>query len=184
MSERAVEQITRRYRDAYLAARAVVAFGGAIKALAILVGICGVLAGLAASKQLGVLGVLIGLSGAVTGVVIYIFGVLVAAQGQMQYAVLDVAVNSSPSLAADIKVSLVTASSIGAAPVMRGHGSGGADYDRVVGEASRVHFTGAGTVRANAYQPEVLGDKSEVLEVREDKRPTAGEMLGLLHQAV
>jgi hypothetical protein len=102
------ERINRRYRDAYLVAKTVVAVGKGIKALGMLIGLAVVFAGYMAAESFGVPArVAFGAAGILAGTVIYVFGVLIASQGQLQYAVLDVAVNSSPLLSAERKRDLV-----------------------------------------------------------------------------
>ena len=81
----------KRYRDAYLVARATATIGKVIKGIGILVIAMGLInAGQSASA--------IGLFVALVGALLYCAGVLVAAQGQILLASLDTAVNSSPFL--------------------------------------------------------------------------------------
>jgi flagellar motor component MotA len=91
------DTIRRRYDDAYTVAKDAVAIGGAIKVVGTLIGAVIVLAGLLASDRLGTtVAVICGVVGIIGGVLIYAFGVLVTAQGQMHHAVLDIAVNTTP----------------------------------------------------------------------------------------
>ena len=91
--------VTRRYKDAYLAAGAISALGGVIKTLGIIFGLVIVLTGFIAANKLGVFIVLSSLfSGALGGIIIYVIGVLVSAQGQILKATLDTAVHTSPFL--------------------------------------------------------------------------------------
>lgn len=89
--------ITKRYSDAYKVAKGTVGYGTFIKVVSCILAVLaiggGALIGLSTSNGQGffvgvVGGLIIGLSG-------YILGVVVAAQGQMMMAVLDVAVNTS-----------------------------------------------------------------------------------------
>ena len=83
--------LMKRYRDAYLVARATATIGKVIKGIGILVIAMGLInAGQSASA--------IGLFVALVGALLYCAGVLVAAQGQILLASLDTAVNSSPFL--------------------------------------------------------------------------------------
>jgi len=95
--------LTRRYRDAYLVGSTTVGFGSFIKVIGVLSGAIIVflsISVLASSREqamfsLGVMGIVFG---CFVGVFLYIFGVLVSAQGQVLKAALDGAVNSSPFL--------------------------------------------------------------------------------------
>ena len=101
----------KRYTDAYIVAKVTVGIGNAIKIAGLCVG-CGiaVLSGLIAVSSLnsnagigGIGGLLFGgigvCFGVVVGLILFVFGVLLAAQGQTLMATLDTAVNSSPFLA-------------------------------------------------------------------------------------
>jgi hypothetical protein len=99
---------TRRYKDAYLVANSVVGFGSTIKAVGVVLALLIAIVGFVAAESLGTAaGVACGLVGLVMGAVIYIFGVLIAAQGQLHYAILDVAVNTSPVLPDEAKTNLI-----------------------------------------------------------------------------
>ena len=100
-----------RYTDAYRIAKVLVRLGATLKILAIGLGggIAGVsalivlvsLAGISRSPAaiaglgLGAVGFFVGI---LIGVLIFLFGVLLSAQGQLLRATLDTAVNSSPFL--------------------------------------------------------------------------------------
>ena len=102
----------KRYTDAYTVAKVTVGLGKVVKIIGICVGggitaIFGLIAlismaaaqsngGVAASGfVIGGMGVCFGV---VAGLILFVFGVLVAAQGQTLMAALDTAVNSSPFL--------------------------------------------------------------------------------------
>ena len=93
--------LTRRYKDAYLTARTIIAVGATVKVLAFVVGGLVVLVGLAAVSQSASFAI----SGVILGVILafpfYVLGVLVSALGQILMATLDTAVNSSPLLTKD-----------------------------------------------------------------------------------
>lgn len=100
-----------RYRDAYRSAQLITRVGGVIKALGIalagLMFIGGLVLGMNIlgrddTLQLISLGV-VGVSAIVTGVIIYMCGVMVSAQGQQLKATLDSAVHTSPYLDLDAK---------------------------------------------------------------------------------
>lgn len=100
-----------RYRDAYRSAQLITRMGGVIKALGIVVAILIFIGGLVIgmnifghddTAQMIGLGV-VGVSAIVTGVVLYMFGVIVSAQGQQLKATLDSAVHTSPYLDLDAK---------------------------------------------------------------------------------
>jgi hypothetical protein len=88
--------LMKRYRDAYLVARATATIGRVIKGIGILVGVLG-LAVVLQSRSTGA-GLVTLLVPAFVGALPYCVGVLVAAQGQILLATLDTAVNSSPFL--------------------------------------------------------------------------------------
>ena len=100
-----------RYRDGYRTAQVITRVGGMIKILGIVLAVLMFLIGLVIemnifgrddTAQLISLGV-VGVSAIVTGVVLYMFGVIVAAQGQQLKAALDSAVHTSPYLDLDAK---------------------------------------------------------------------------------
>jgi hypothetical protein len=105
--------LTRRYRDAYLVGRTTVGFGTFIKVIGVLSGAIIVFLSfvtLTKSREqamfsLGVVGIVFG---CFVGILLYIFGVLVSAQGQVLKATLDGAVNSSPFLNNDDKAEIMT----------------------------------------------------------------------------
>ncbi len=91
-----------RYRDAYLHARTVTAFGATVKGLAYLFWGIIVIIGLLASQSYGFLPLLGSVFlGGFLAVPVYVLGVLVSAQGQMVKATLDTAVNSSQLITKD-----------------------------------------------------------------------------------
>ncbi len=92
-----------RYGDAYAVARVTVGFGDAIKLISmVLAGVIALLIFIAAGQTEGGLSFAMFLMGIVfaafVGVLFYLFGVIVSAQGQILKASLDGAVNSSPFL--------------------------------------------------------------------------------------
>jgi hypothetical protein len=91
----------KRYKDAYLVARAVAAIGESVKYLGVVLGLIVVTIGIYIGHQLE-RGLMYSVGGAVAGVVIaiplYLLGILVSAQGQVLKAGLDVAVHTSPFL--------------------------------------------------------------------------------------
>jgi hypothetical protein len=98
--------LLRRYKDAYLVARATNAIGYWLKALGFVIGL-GILLGVPylLGERLLPMGFLIGIPIMVYG---FVIGVLVAAQGQILMANLDAAVNSSPHLTLDEKARIMS----------------------------------------------------------------------------
>jgi chromate transport protein ChrA len=97
-----------RYKDAYLVARVTAGFGNIIKgvgiALAVLVLIGALVASDNAYGDMKTVYVVAGsISAVIIGVVFFLFGILVSAQGQILKASLDSAVNNSPFLTNDQK---------------------------------------------------------------------------------
>jgi len=91
--------ISHRYTDAYRVASAIIAFGTTVKVIGAVVASIIVLAGIASSDSLGSSGLIGGLLIAgIIGLIFWIAGVFVTAQGQLLRASLDTAVNSSPFL--------------------------------------------------------------------------------------
>lgn len=97
--------VMKRYRDAYAKARAIIAFGGVVKVLGIIVAALTALSGIINlanagpySSTSGVLGWTMILLGIVIAIVGWAIGLLIQAAGQMTLAQLDCAVNSSPFL--------------------------------------------------------------------------------------
>jgi hypothetical protein len=90
-----------RYSDAYLVGRAINGFGDAIKVVGIVVAVLLALPGVlfAVQAHAGVLAAFaIVIYAGCVALSSYLFGTLVAAQGQILKAALDIAVNSSPFL--------------------------------------------------------------------------------------
>jgi hypothetical protein len=94
------ERYSRSYSDAYRVAGAIIAFGLTVKVVGALVATIVALLGFASGDGfLGVGGVIVGLLLAgIVGLLFWIAGVFVTAQGQLLRAGLDTAVNSSPFL--------------------------------------------------------------------------------------
>lgn len=95
--------LTRRYSDAYTEAHAVVRIGKMIKSVAIFLGAIVLIGALAMSSE-KTDGATIGIGlvlACILGIPTYVLGILVAAQGQIQLATLDAAVNSSRHLSDD-----------------------------------------------------------------------------------
>jgi hypothetical protein len=97
-----ISALMKRYRDAYLVGKVIDGFGGLVKAIGMVVAALLVVAGLLlavngreAAFALGVVGIF---SGIFVGLLFYLLGVLVSAQGQILKASLDSAVNTSPFL--------------------------------------------------------------------------------------
>jgi len=95
--------VLRRYKDSYLVARAIVTLGEAVKIIGIVVGIITSLGTIILGTQTqGPMSAAIIFSGiliaAIIGVLFYIVGILVTAQGQLLKATLDAAVHTSPFL--------------------------------------------------------------------------------------
>jgi hypothetical protein len=105
--------MSRRYADAYRVARVVIRFGGIVKTTGVVLIVLLLVGGLfvAAQSPMGqnpaVVFIVCALLAVVIGGVPYILGVVTAAQGQVMFAVLDTAVNTSPILETSEKASLM-----------------------------------------------------------------------------
>jgi len=101
--------ISGRYTDAYSIADSNVSWGNMVKTLGIVAGVVIALAGFLAGGQFGVGAVVLFLVlAAAVGSSFYMFGVMIAAQGQVLRAVLGTAVNTSPLLSTDQKRDVIT----------------------------------------------------------------------------
>jgi hypothetical protein len=106
MSSRRLGPVVQRYRDAYGGGNTIVGIGATIKVIGIvlagLILLMSLLGGDAISDQVGGVGfasILTGGIGAtIVGLLFWLAGVLVSAQGQILLATLDTAVNQSPFL--------------------------------------------------------------------------------------
>lgn len=116
-SAEVASSIAKRYKDAYLVSRATVGFGSLIKALGILLGIGMQLVAffIASQKPSGNDGsIVIGISvisgafGIFAGILLYLLGILVSAQGQILKASLDSAVNTSPFLTNENRIVMMS----------------------------------------------------------------------------
>ena len=112
-----VNQLTTRYKDAYLVARGVVGVGDGLKALGIITAIIILIGAIAVSqafKSSGDPGVLVIIGAAFAlplGAIIFAIGVLVSAQGQILRAALDSAVSVSPFLTNEIRSQIMFSTS-------------------------------------------------------------------------
>ena len=90
-----------RYMDAYRVANVVIKFGETIKMVGMVFGFLAIAASIVllldqkTGQGIAILGIVVGV---IVGLMIYILGTLIAAQGQTLLASLDVAVCSSPFL--------------------------------------------------------------------------------------
>ena len=105
--------MTNRYRDGYLVARATTGLGALMKGiggvLALLIGLGTLVAAGQAPSYSQFFVVLVGVFwAAVVGILFYLLGVLIAAQGQILKATLDSAVNSSPFLGGEEKAKVMS----------------------------------------------------------------------------
>jgi hypothetical protein len=91
---------TSRYTDAYLVARTITTIGQIVKIIAFVMGggiaLISLIASFSSVAYIG--GIILG---ALVGFLIYLFGILVSAQGQILQASLDCAVHGSPFLSKD-----------------------------------------------------------------------------------
>ena len=99
----ALTDVSARYHDAYTTAGVISGIGGVIKGIGIVFGIILVLLGLVVGSNgsgfdrvVVIFGCLI--TGILGGIILYVTGVLISAQGQILKATLDSAVHSSPFL--------------------------------------------------------------------------------------
>lgn len=130
MSEIDVNTITaleRRYSDAYATARVVDGFGGTVKAVGFAFAALGLLVGFLLGSQ-GTAGFILAVAAAAVAIgiaiLIYIFGTLISAQGQILKATLDTAVNSSPLLPDQSRIRIMSL------PVARA-GAGGVHQQQI-----------------------------------------------------
>src|SRR2546422_11685371 len=99
-----------RYRDAYTVAASIAGLGSLVKTLGIVAGVVVALLGLASAGSFGAGAFVVFLILAVgVGGMFFMFGVMVAAQGQVLLAVLDTAVNTSPLLSVEQKGEVIVA---------------------------------------------------------------------------
>jgi hypothetical protein len=104
-TERA-NSIAKRYRDAYLEARAIIGFGSIVKGIGIILGIIILVLSISGDRNnFGLFGVIIAL---VIGVVFYVLGLLISAAGQILQATLDTAINTSEFLTRDQRASVMS----------------------------------------------------------------------------
>jgi hypothetical protein len=104
--------VSSRYKDAYLTARAVSSVGGVIKIVGILLGLgllfLGLVAGGILGKEIGTFVVISTIIvGTFGGTILYVIGVLIITQGQILKATLDSAIHSSPFLSDDMRLSIM-----------------------------------------------------------------------------
>ncbi len=100
-----VYALMKRYMDAYHVAESIISTGTLIKGLGIVVGLMFAVGGLYLCGQQAqqgqyflLLGIFVLTVGTVCGMLIYLIGIHVSAQGQLLLANIDTAVNSSPML--------------------------------------------------------------------------------------
>lgn len=99
-----VQSLTRRYSDAYIAARALVVIGGIIKWVGVVLAIMILVIGIVMSSGSGGGRVFAFVGFALAcliGVPTFVLGILISAQGQIHLATLDTAVNTSRHLSND-----------------------------------------------------------------------------------
>ena len=97
-----IASLTERYKDAYTVARVTAGFGSTVKGAGILIGglltVGGFMLASKGDPQRAVIGILVLILGVIAGVLFYVIGILISAQGQILKASLDSAVNTSPFL--------------------------------------------------------------------------------------
>ena len=98
--------VAKRYRDAYIEARAIIGFGGIVKGIGIILAIIMLVVSLSGDRNsFGLFGVVIAL---VVGVVFYVLGLLISAAGQILLSTLDTAINTSEFLTRDQRASVMS----------------------------------------------------------------------------
>ena len=101
---RAGNPILNRYRDLYRVAQVLVGIGNAVKIIGIVIGGFVLLIGLSMASSAGIAGLFLGaLVGSFYGGIIFLFGLMISAQGQMLLAQADSAVHTSPFMTKDEK---------------------------------------------------------------------------------
>lgn len=108
-----VSSMMRRYKDAYLIAKATTGFGALIKGVGIILALLIVLVAYGVANQAPrgseAIVIIVGIFWAVVaGFLFYLMGVLISAQGQILKASLDGAVNSSPFLGNEEKAKVMS----------------------------------------------------------------------------
>ena len=99
-----------RYTDAYRVGKVIVTVGGVVKKVGVVAGVAIMLAVFSMVAPVSAnAGRLIGVvMGCLSGFLIYVFGMFVAAQGQLLQANLDIAVHSSPFLTNEQKGAMLS----------------------------------------------------------------------------
>ena len=98
----------RRYKDAYLVSRTIIAVGGIVKGIGLVVCVVAVLVGFGARNLGGMVALVAGIFiGLVLGGLVFAIGIVVAAQGQLLAATIDTSVNSSSFLTEDQKAKVM-----------------------------------------------------------------------------
>jgi hypothetical protein len=105
--------LSKRYKDAYLVAKAVIVYATIVKGVAVISSILALIVVLVVSgagprgfdSSTFLLGILVA---GILGFVVYCLGVLIAAVGQHLFASLDTAVNSSPFLSGSDKAQILS----------------------------------------------------------------------------
>lgn len=95
--KRPSSNIVVRFVEGYSAAKETIGLGSLVKGIGIVIAIIGYILSLVIAR--GALGIMASiLSATVSGLIIYAFGALLAAQGRILMATLDTAANTSPNL--------------------------------------------------------------------------------------
>lgn len=101
--------VVKRYRDAYLVARATNGYGSLIKFVGVALAVLFCIVGFLLSNRLGEFAIVVGaILGIAVGAGFYLSGILVSSQGQILKATLDNAVNSSPFLSDEHRASMMS----------------------------------------------------------------------------
>lgn len=102
--------LLKRYKDAYLVAKATVTIGTTIEIVGLVLAILIIGGSFAAAnhQKIAVFGIIGLIVGVFIGVLFYLLGVLVKAQGQILRATLDTAINSSPFISDEQKARALT----------------------------------------------------------------------------
>ena len=107
------QKMTSRYKDAYRVGRAIVGVGDVIKvlggALAAIIFIGALYANTQVRGEIGVAIMIVAIGfAAFAGVLFFVMGTLIAAQGQILKATLDSAINSSPFITDDNRAEIMS----------------------------------------------------------------------------
>ncbi len=104
-----IKFLTSRYKDAYKVAYGTISSGNSIKLLGVIVGIAVIVISLFMYSHINDKMILeIGtIAAVILGGQIYLFGILICAQGQLLLTSIDTAINTSPNMQKENKIEII-----------------------------------------------------------------------------